>query len=39
VLADLVLRDELTPADATRLGAMVSGGNARLAYGLEVTRR
>jgi uncharacterized protein len=39
VLADLVLRDELTPADATRLGATVSGGNARLAYGLEVTRR
>ena len=39
VLADLVDRDELTAADATRVGAMVSGGNARRAYGLEVTRR
>ena len=39
VLADLVDRNELTAADATRLGVMVSGGNARRAYGLEVTRR
>ena len=39
VLADLVDRDELTAADATRLGVMVSSGNARRAYGLEVTRR
>jgi hypothetical protein len=39
VLADLVDRNELTEADATRLGVMVSGGNARRAYGLEVTRR
>jgi uncharacterized protein len=34
VLADLVERDELTAADATRLGLMVSGGNTRRAYGL-----
>jgi predicted TIM-barrel fold metal-dependent hydrolase len=39
VLADLVDRDELTATDAARLGVMVSGGNARRAYGLEVTRR
>ena len=34
VLADLVDRDELTAVDATRLGVMVSGGNARRVYGL-----
>ena len=39
VLADLVDRDELTAVDATRLGVMVSGGNAHRVYGLEVTRR
>ncbi len=34
VLEDLVQRDELTGADAVRIGAQVSGENARRAYGL-----
>jgi predicted TIM-barrel fold metal-dependent hydrolase len=34
VLADLVRRDELAERDASRIGAMVAGDNARVAYGL-----
>jgi predicted TIM-barrel fold metal-dependent hydrolase len=34
VLTDLVRADELAEADAHRIGAMVSGDNARRAYGL-----
>ena len=34
VLADLVKADELGESDAHRVGAMVSGENARRAYGL-----
>jgi predicted TIM-barrel fold metal-dependent hydrolase len=34
VLADLVRGDELAERDASRIGAMVAGDNARVAYGL-----
>ena len=38
VLADLVDRDELSDADARRIGAQVAGENARRAYGLGTRR-